>query len=190
MSKRQRSGFKWWNSLHKPATTFRQLWLSFFSLAGSRIWFPIWTKCARHKKNWVGRPLKFSAARAFKHFRESGIQCASRRLFEFSCRLMEGRQVVNAAILNKTQSSQIKQPGGAEQEKVSRVLVCRTRGPRQSQYFTAVVVVDKGICVITLLYAAVNIEMIKRKFPPWSILTNALHTVWGSCFSPVFLQTF
>lgn len=74
MSKRQRSGFKWWNSLHKPATTFRQLWLSlfFFFLCGSRIWFPVWTKCARRKKNWVGRPLKFTAARAFKHFQRVG----------------------------------------------------------------------------------------------------------------------
>lgn len=27
-----------------------------FFLRSSRIWFPIWTKCARHKKNWVGRP--------------------------------------------------------------------------------------------------------------------------------------
>lgn len=117
----------------------------------------------------MGRPLKFTAARAFKRFRESGKGNTSGAFHAVSlnlaCRLMEGRQVVNAAILNKIQSSQIKQPG-AEQEKVSMMPVCRTRCPRQSQYFTAVVVVDKGICVITPLYAPVNIEMIKRKFPP------------------------
>lgn len=70
MSKRQRSGFKWWNSLHKPATTFRQLRLSFPPPAVVGSDSPFEQNVRDIKRTEWDVPLKFTAARAFKHFRD------------------------------------------------------------------------------------------------------------------------